>query len=148
MLIDEKLIKLNVEAGGKEEVIRELALFAAREGKITSEEDYIQSVMEREQSCTTGIGNGIAIPHGKSKGVKEATIVFGRVPKGVEWNAMDGNPVEMIFLLGIPEDNVDNLHLKVLSQLARKIMDDDFTASLRSAKSVQEVMTILSCISI
>ncbi|VBB06633.1 phosphotransferase/anion transporter [Lucifera butyrica] len=143
MLINENLILLDFEAATKDEAIRQLALMAAKEGKLASLDDYTQSVMEREKTYTTGVGNGIAIPHGKSKAVKEAMIVFGKSKTGIEWDAADGSPVNMIFLLGVPEENVDNFHLKVLSQLSRKLMDDDFVESLKKANSRREVLNAL-----
>ena len=82
MLVNKKLITINLEANTKEEVITKLAFLAHLEGRVTSPKDYIESVLEREKTCTTGIGNGIAIPHGKSEAVKEAIIVFAKTSKG------------------------------------------------------------------
>lgn len=148
MIVNKNLITIALKASTKEEAIRSLAEMAACEGKVTSVEDYINSVLERERSCTTGIGNGIAIPHGKSKAVKEAIIVFGKSPSGIQWNALDGNPVNMIFLLGVPADNVDNLHLKVLSQLSRKLMNEDFVDLLKNSNTVEEIFTALEDIKV
>lgn len=144
MLIDKKLIILELDAKSKEDAISKLAQIAENTGKVTSSGEYIECVFEREQSCTTGIGNGIAIPHGKSKAVKEAMIAFAKCKDGIEWDSLDGSPVQIIFLLGIPEQNVDNMHLKILSQLSRKLMNEDFVALLKNAKSEEEVFTALS----
>lgn len=144
MLINENLVVLNLDAKNKEEAILKLAELAQKEGKITSIDDYTKSVLDREKTYTTGVGNGIAIPHGKSKAVKEAMIVFGKAADGIEWNSLDGKPVNMIFLLGVPDENIDNIHLKVLSQLSRKLMNDDFVQMLKNAKTTEEVLEALS----
>lgn len=148
MIISKKLIDVNLDAATKEEAIYKLVALAEEEGKVTSKQNYIDSILEREEACTTGIGNGIAIPHGKSAGVKEAIIVFGKLKGGIEWESLDGEPVNMVFLLGVPEDNVDNLHLKVLSQLSRKLMNEDFVNLLRNANTSEEIFTALSDIKV
>ncbi|HAA64577.1 MAG TPA: PTS mannose transporter subunit IIAB [Thermoanaerobacter sp.] len=144
MLINKNLVTLNLEAKNKEEAIIKLAELAQKEGKITSVEEYARSVFDREKAYTTGVGNGIAIPHGKSKAVKEAMIVFGKTTDGIEWDSLDGKPVNLIFLLGVPEENVDNVHLKILSQLSRKLMNDSFIEMLKKAVTVEEILNALS----
>ena len=144
MLINKNLVTLNLEAKNKEEAIIKLAELAQKEGKITSVEEYARSVLDREKAYTTGVGNGIAIPHGKSKAVKEAMIVFGKTTDGIEWDSLDGKPVNLIFLLGVPEENVDNVHLKILSQLSRKLMNDSFIEMLKKAVTVEEILNALS----
>jgi PTS system fructose-specific IIA component len=143
MLINKNLIKLDLKSKNKKEAIEELAELAKRDCKIDSFEDYVESVLKREESYSTGIGNGIAIPHGKSNSVKEALIVFGRCEGKIEWDSLDGKPVNLVFLLGIPEENAGDIHLKVLSQLSRKIMHDDFVQLLRNSKTEDEVLGIL-----
>lgn len=144
MLINKELIIFDLEAESKEEAILKLALEAEKNDKVSSAPEYINSVLEREKSCTTGIGNGIAIPHGKCKAVKEAMIVVAKCKKPIEWESLDSSSVELIFLLGVPEQNVDNIHLKILSQLSRKLMNEDFVSLLKNSKSIEEVFTALS----
>ncbi|MDI3501441.1 MAG: fructose system component [Thermoanaerobacter sp.] len=148
MLINKNLVTLNLEAKNKEEAITKLAELAQKEGKITSIDEYVKSVLDREKTYTTGVGNGIAIPHGKSKAVKEAMIVFGKTTDGIEWDSLDGKPVNLIFLLGVPEENVDNVHLKILSQLSRKLMNDSFIEMLKKAVTVEEILNALSDIQV
>ena len=148
MLINKNLVTLNLEAKNKEEAIIKLAELAQKEGKITSIDEYVKSVLDREKAYTTGVGNGIAIPHGKSKAVKEAMIVFGKTTDGIEWDSLDGKPVNLIFLLGVPEENVDNVHLKILSQLSRKLMNDSFIEMLKKAVTVEEILNALSDIQV
>ncbi|MBE3593286.1 MAG: PTS sugar transporter subunit IIA [Thermoanaerobacter sp.] len=148
MLINKNLVTLNLEAKNKEEAIIKLAELAQKEGKITSVDEYARSVLDREKASTTGVGNGIAIPHGKSKAVKEAMIVFGKTTDGIEWDSLDSKPVNLIFLLGVPEENVDNVHLKILSQLSRKLMNDSFIEMLKKAVTVEEILNALSDIQV
>jgi PTS system fructose-specific IIA component len=148
MLINKNLVTLNLEAKNKEEAIIKLAELAQKEGKITSVEEYARNVLDRERAYTTGVGNGIAIPHGKSKAVKEVMIVFGKTTNGIEWDSLDGKPVNLIFLLGVPEENVDNVHLKILSQLSRKLMNDSFIEMLKKAVTVEEILNALSDIQV
>lgn len=140
MFINKELIVLELQADSKADAIRKLAMKADSSGKLYSLEQYVDSVMARENEYSTGVGNGIAIPHGKSSGVKEAVIVFGKLKTPLEWESLDGNLVEMIFLLGVPEENVDNLHLKILSQLSRRLMDDNFVQTLKCAVSNEDVL--------
>lgn len=148
MLINKNLILLKMDAANKECAISELAKMAYLEGKISSINEYAKSVLDREKSCTTGIGNGIAIPHGKSDSVKEAVLIFGKSTDGIEWNSLDSKPVNIVFLIGVPEQNVDNMHLKLLSQLSRKLMNDSFVDLLKNAKTKEEVLNALDDIKV
>ncbi|MDN5332642.1 MAG: fructose system component [Tepidanaerobacteraceae bacterium] len=139
MLLNDEMICMDLDAKSKEDAIRQLAMIAADAGKLVSIEEYIESVLARERTYTTGVGNGIAIPHGKSKAVRETFIVFGKSGKGVEWEALDGKPVHLIFLLGVPEA-ADNEHLRILSQISRKLMNENFVEHLKKSKSKEEVL--------
>lgn len=147
MLIEQNLIELDLKAKNRDEAIEELSNIAFRAGKISSVEEFMNSVLEREKSYTTGIGNGIAIPHGKCDAVKGVTVVFGRSDFGIEWDSLDGKPVYLVFLLGIPAENAENTHLKILSQLSRKLMDENFVQTLRAASSKDEILYALNEIS-
>lgn len=144
MLISKELIILNLETKDKNDVILKLTGLAHEAGKIISMKDYFNDVLAREISFTTGIGNGIAIPHGKSNSVEETFVVFAKLKKAIDWNSLDDKPVDIVFLLGIPNDNTDNLHLKILAQLSRKLMNEEFVNSLRGAVTKQEVFELLS----
>jgi len=143
MLIDKNVIILDLVANGKIEVITSLAASALKADKISSLEGFIEDVLEREKTYSTGIGEGIAIPHAKSKYVKEAVILFGKLREKIEWDSIDGKPVEAVFLFGVPEENVNNLHLKLLSQLSRKLMDEDFVKLLKNSKTEDEILEAL-----
>ncbi|AIF50952.1 transcription antiterminator [Pelosinus sp. UFO1] len=148
MLINEDLINLDIEATDKADVIRQMALLAEKAGKISSLDEFIQDVLERENNFSTGVGNGIAIPHGKSKAVKEAMFVFGKIRQGIDWGSHDGSLVNLIFLLGVPAENLNNVHLKILSQLSMKLMDEDFIEILNNADTKQGILEALSIIQV
>ena len=143
MLIDKKVIILDLVAKNKIEVITSLAASALKADKISSLEGFIEDVLEREKTYSTGIGEGVAIPHAKSKHVKEAVILFGKLRENIDWDSIDGKPVEVVFLFGVPEENVNNLHLKLLSQLSRKLMDEDFIRLLKNSKTEGEILEAL-----
>ncbi|SHE39059.1 MULTISPECIES: PTS sugar transporter subunit IIA [Caloramator] len=146
MVIDQNLIVLNLKSNRKEEVIKELAELAFAQGKITSVNDYVQTVLDREKLFTTGVGNGIAIPHGKTDSVKESMMVFAKLNQQIEWESLDGKPVDLVFLLGVPEKDANDLHLQILSRISRKLMDDTFVDKLRRSQTKDEVMDILNSI--
>lgn len=143
MLINENLIVLELDTISKTDAIFKLAGFGFKEGRISSLDEFVNNVLQREDSYTTGVGNGIAIPHAKSKAVKEAMVVFGKTRNGIRWDSLDDQPVNLIFLLGVPEEGTDNLHLKILSQLSRKLMNEDFVQLIKNAETKQEVLTAL-----
>ncbi len=143
MLINKNLIVLNMEAKGKHEILRELIALIKKEGKITSEEQFLECVLHREKEFSTGVGNGIAIPHGRSETVNEALVAFAKLNNRIDWNSVDDELVDLIFLLGVPDRNTENLHLKILAQLSRKLMDEDFVKVLREAHTEQEVFDAL-----
>jgi fructose PTS system EIIA component len=143
MLINKNLILVNIDAEDKNQAINKLIALIKSENKITSEEKFLSCVLERESEFSTGVGNGIAIPHGKSETVKEAIVAFAKLNKRIDWDSIDSEGVDLIFLLGVPEKNTENLHLKILAQLSRKLMDEDFVRLLRDANTQQEVYDAL-----
>lgn len=100
-------------------------------------EKYREQVYAREEESTTGIGEGIAIPHGKCDAVKAPGLAAMVIKNGVEYESLDGEPVTLLFLIAAPNTK-DNVHLDVLSKLSVMLMDENFTTSLRNAKSVDE----------
>lgn len=143
-IINKNLIKLNVKNLEKTEIIKELAALINNENRLNNFEGYLESVLEREESITTGIGFGIAIPHGKCKSVDVPTVAFGRVETGVEWKSLDEEPVHIIFLLAVPEEAESNQHLKILAALSRKLLDDSFREGLLNINDEEELLDLLS----
>ena len=136
-LLSEKAIELNVKAKDKNDIINKMAELMLKTGRITDENEY------REEESTTGIGEGIAIPHGKGNCVTEPGLVAMVVPEGVEYNALDGKPVNLLFMIAAPDTN-SNVHLDVLSRLSTMLMDADFKNKLISAKSKKEFLEIIN----
>ncbi|MFL0268621.1 PTS sugar transporter subunit IIA [Candidatus Clostridium radicumherbarum] len=144
MLINKNLIVPDMDVEDKSEAIKRLITLIKTENKISSEEEFYKCVLNREGEFSTGVGNGIAIPHGKSDTVNEAIVAFAKLNKKIDWSSIDNELVDLIFLLGVPEKNTENLHLKILAQLSRKLMDEDFVKKLRGAQTKQEIYNTLS----
>ena len=138
-LINKQGIELKGTPGSKREAIDQMVELMASTGNIADKESYRQGVFAREELSTTGIGMGIAIPHAKSNGVRQAGLAAMVVPEGVDYDSMDGQPANLIFLIAAP-DTEDNIHLEVLSRLSMLLMDENFTKSLRNAKDKEEFL--------
>ena len=143
-LINEKLIKLDIEKNKKEEIIRELAGLIDKENRLNDYEKYVSQVLDRENMTSTGIGFGIAIPHGKCSAVKIPTIAFGRLTGEVEWESLDDKPVQAVFLLAVPEEAASNEHLKILAALSRKLLDESFRENLLKINDKVHLLDLLS----
>ncbi|TDT62750.1 PTS sugar transporter subunit IIA [Fonticella tunisiensis] len=142
-LININLIKAEIKATRKEEVIKELAELLDQNNKLNSLEVYLHDVFKREEEYTTGIGRGIAIPHGKSEGVKESCIAIGKC-NDVEWDSMDGNPVKIVILIAVPLSGAQNEHLMILAKLAELLMDEEFTQNLVNSKNPEDIYRLLT----
>ncbi|KRK92618.1 hypothetical protein FC08_GL000658 [Latilactobacillus curvatus JCM 1096 = DSM 20019] len=105
---------------------------------------YVDSVLEREVHSTTGVGNGIAIPHGKSACVNRPAIVFAKMAKSVEWQSLDDKPVDIVVMLAIPDSEKGATHLSLLSEIAVKLMDEDLVEKLKKVTDTNEVVELLS----
>ena len=141
-LLAPESIQLNGSATGKEDVLNQMVSLMVKSGKITDEETYRKGVFAREEESTTGIGEGIAIPHCKSAAVKKPGLSAMVLKDGVDFDALDGEKVHLIFLIAAP-DTEDNVHLDVLSRLSVLLMDENFTSGLRNAKTVEEFLSVI-----
>lgn len=141
-LLDDKSIRLNAEVHSKKEVLDTLVDLMDASGKLNDIETYRKGVYAREEEGSTGIGEGIAIPHCKSAAVNQAGLAAMVVPKGVEFDSLDGEPANLFFLIAAP-DTADNVHLDVLSHLSVLLMDPDFTGKLREAETVEEFKKVI-----
>ena len=138
-LLNKNAIQLNGTFKNKEEVIDKLIELMTTNGNITDKEKYKKVVLKREEEGTTGIGDGIAIPHGKTDAVTKPGLSAIIVPDGVEFNALDGKPAKILFLIAAP-DTKDNVHLDVLSRLSTLLMDTEFRKALLNAKTPEEFL--------
>lgn len=142
-LLSEKSIELNVKAKDKNDIINKMTELMLNTGRIKDLNEYKELVLKREEEGSTGVGEGIAIPHGKGKCVTEPGLVAMVVPEGVEYNALDGKPVNLLFMIAAPDTN-SNIHLDVLSRLSTMLMDENFKNKLISAKSKKEFLEIIN----
>jgi fructose-specific phosphotransferase system IIA component len=141
-LLSVNLIKLELNSKTKEDVIKEMVEILDENGKLLDKDKYLQAVLNREKEFSTGIGMGIAIPHGKSSGVSEPALVFGRSMDGIDYQSMDDEMAHIFFLIAVPEES-SNEHLKILSQISRKLMHKELRESLMKASSPEEIITLL-----
>lgn len=141
-LLDKNSVMLGAAPSDKKQALEQAVALMAESGKLADEEAYKKQVFAREEESTTGIGEGIAIPHGKCDAVIKPGLAAMVIPNGVDFESLDDEPVTLLFLIAAPNTK-DNVHLDVLSKLSVMLMDEDFTAKLRAAKSVDEFMQII-----
>lgn len=141
-LLDPKSIQLNGQAADKKDALDKMVNLMAASGKINDVETYRKGVYAREEESTTGIGDGIAIPHCKSDAVSRPGLAAMVVPDGVEFDSLDGQPANLFFLIAAPNTE-DNVHLDVLSKLSMLLMDEGFTHRLKSAKTADEFLDVI-----
>ncbi len=141
-LLAKECIKLGGTAENKQDVLNQMVDLMAKSGKISDVDTYRKGVFAREEEGTTGVGDGIAIPHCKSEVVKAPGLAAMTVPAGVEYEALDGAPVNILFLIAAPNTK-DNVHLEVLSKLSVLLMDEAFSSALKAAKTPDEFLSII-----
>lgn len=140
--LNEKAVTANMKAQDKEGVIRELIDLLYKAGAIKDKEELMRALLARESLGSTGIGQGIGIPHGKSGKVKELVAAFGLSRKGVKFDSLDGEPVYIFFLLVAPEESAGP-HLKALARISRFLKDKYFRDLLKAAKDEKEIIKII-----
>lgn len=141
-LLDKESIDLQAKVGSKGEALEHLVALMAKSGKLADEAEYKRCVLAREEEGSTGIGEGIAIPHAKTNAVKAPGLAAMIVAEGVDFASLDDQPAKLFFLIAAP-DTEDNVHLDVLSRLSTLLMDEDFTNALYAAESSQEFLDII-----
>jgi nitrogen PTS system EIIA component len=140
--LDIKAIKLNMQSTEKEDALKELVDVLTETQLIDDKKSVVKSLIERESLGSTGIGQGIAIPHGKTDLVKELVAVLGISTKGVNFEALDGEPVYIFFLLVAPKDTAGP-HLKALAQISRLLRDSYFCELMKRCKTPDEVYELI-----
>ena len=141
-LLDINSIDLNPQISNKEEAIDHLVNLLDQSGKVNDKEIYKESVLNREAQSTTGIGDGVAIPHGQSEGVETAGLSAMVVKEGLDFKSLDGQPTYLFFMIGAPKDS-GGAHLQALAQLSTLLMDEDFRNSLIHASSKEEFLKLI-----
>ncbi len=141
-LLEGDLIIEDLRATNKEGVIRELTELLARRGKVKDVDDLVRVVLDRESQGSTGIGDGIAIPHAKSRAVARTLVVFGRSRRGVDFQTLDGKPADLFFLLVSPEDQPGE-HLKSLARISRILRNAELRERLRASRDSEEIRKLI-----
>ena len=141
-LLDINSIDLNTQISNKEEAIDHLVNLLDQSGKLNDKEIYKESVLNREAQSTTGIGDGVAIPHGQSEGVKTAGLSAMVVKEGLDFKSLDGQPTYLFFMIGAPKDS-EGAHLQALAQLSTLLMEEDFRNALINASSKEEFLQLI-----
>ena len=142
-ILDPACIKVPVTQKDKTSLIGELVDLLDGSGLLTDKEEVLESVLMREQTRSTGIGSGIAIPHGKCKSVKKLAMAVGISHEGIDFDSIDGKPVTIILLLVSPVDQTGP-HIQALAQISRLMLDEEFKQTLQQARDSQEVYELLS----
>ena len=143
-VLKKERIDLKISAQTKKEALEKLTELLDRSGALTDKEAFLGDVLRREEISTTGIGNGIAIPHGKSASVAETTVAIGRLENAVEWESVDDKPVKLVVLLAVSESDKGTSHVKLLSNMARKLASEENCRRLLEAQSGEELINIFS----
>lgn len=133
------LVIFNLNASSKDEVLTEMAQKLSQEGIVANEMSFIETLKEREAISTTGVGDGIAIPHGRSSVVSESVVVFGRSDTGIDFASMDGKPAHLFFMIATPENSGDD-HLSILSTLSGLLMKSEVQEAIRTASTYDELV--------
>ncbi len=144
-MTDEQLIMFDVDSTSKHEILEKLAGALHEKDILTSKEDFLKAVLEREQISPTGLEAGLAIPHGKSSSVKKAAFAVARLKNGIDtWESIDpNNKVQLVFLLAIPDAEAGSTHLSVLSELSTRLMDKAYIDNLMNAATPAEFLAAL-----
>ncbi|KPV56680.1 PTS fructose transporter subunit IIA [Paenibacillus sp. A3] len=145
-LLQEQSIMISLEASDKESCIRAMIDGLEAAGCLRDKSTYLDAVMKREETGSTGIGFGVAIPHGKSGGVSKAGLAFAKLTQPLDWQSLDGNPVSVVFMIAVPEEAAGNEHLQILIALSRKLIDEQFRQSLLNVTEPQQLIDLLQTI--
>ena len=142
-ILDEEMILSDLKAGGKKEAIEEMAKVAVRHDERLNIDMLLDVLLEREKLGSTGIGDGVAIPHGKVPGIDDVIAVFARSIEGIDFDSMDDKKAHLFFLLIAPE-NSSGAHLKALAKISRLMKEPQFRMGLMEAKSREEILRAFS----
>ncbi len=140
--INKRLINLSLQAKGKKETLEELTDLLARQRIIPNREKLVNVLLERESLGSTGVGNGIAIPHVKTDLVKKIIIAFAKSDKGIDFNSLDKKPVYLVFLIIAPEE-AHETYLRVLARISRLLHEEKIRNGLRAAQSPRQVINLI-----
>ncbi len=142
-LTNRELISTELKGSTQKEIIDEMIEKLDGAGVLKSKRKFRKAIEKREEEGSTGIGFGIAIPHGKSKAVTSPQVAFGIKREGVDWKSADGSLAKLIFMIAVPEESAGNEHLKILQMLSRKLMNEEFRESLIHVQTTDDAYKLL-----
>ena len=140
-ILDESVVRVNVKGNSKDEIINQMIAVVTDSNKITDIEKVREAIFDREKIMSTGVGNGFAIPHGKTDAVLDIVAAFGITEQPIDYDSLDEQPVRLIFLL-VGKDSMVGPHIKLLSRISRLMNKEDFRKKLLDAKTSKEVIEI------
>lgn len=140
-LLSSDLMIMDLKATTQEEAIKEMADLEVKQDVVNNEDEFIKSIWAREKESTTGIGDGIAMPHARNKYINRAAVLFAKSPKGIDYNSLDGQPVHLFFMITAPA-GADNTHLQALAKLSSLLINPDVVNALKAATKPEEVIDI------
>ena len=143
-VVTEDLIDLHLQGTTKEEVLNELTDLLYENGCISNKEGFIKDVMFREKEGVTGLEKGVAIPHGKSKHVRKTSIAIGRTTSTVEWESLDGKPINIIILFAVKETDKTTVHIKLLQKVAVLLADEETISKFQTLQTKKEFLKVLT----
>ncbi|MFC2075851.1 PTS sugar transporter subunit IIA [candidate division KSB1 bacterium] len=142
-LLSPESIKIPLEGRDKQAVIEEMVDLLIQSQQLSDRQATLDAIWKREELMSTGIGNGIAIPHGKSKGGKDLVMAFGMSPRGIGFDSLDGQPVHICFLLVAPE-NVSGPHVRALARISRLLQHNEFRQALLQCSTAEQVFQAIT----
>ena len=143
-VINRENVLVDIEGTTKEEVLKALCNQLFNTGYINDVDDFYADVLAREEEGLTGLGKGIAIPHGKSESVINTTIAIGKTKQPIEWGSLDDKPVEVILLFAVKNSDATTTHIKLLQKVAIMLADDEFLVALQKAENEDELFGMIT----
>lgn len=142
-ILNEKVIKVELEAKDKEGALKELVGILDESDLIQDKEKTLEAVKKREELMSTGIGHGVAIPHAKVEGVDKVIAALGKSKEGIDFKALDGEPVYIFFLLIAPEEDTSGYHIRALARISRFLKHGHFRERLKKTKTAKEILELI-----
>lgn len=143
-VINRENVLVDIEGTTKEEVLKALCNQLFNTGYINDVDDFYADVLAREEEGLTGLGKGIAIPHGKSESVINTTVAIGKTKQPIEWGSLDDKPVEVILLFAVKNSDATTTHIKLLQKVAIMLADDEFLVALQKAENEDELFGMIT----
>lgn len=143
-VINQNAVAVDLDAADKEEAFTSISRMLLADGSIVSAEEFKQALYEREALGETGIGNGIAIPHGKSNAVRKTCISVVKLKRPIIWESLDQKPVEVLILFAVSLEDKNNYFLKLMAQIAKKLAWEDTCRKLKASTTPEELIAVLT----